>query len=166
MKKFRLLFVVAAFAFIGLVSCENPHKEADAVAEKLQNHETLTTAEIDVLINYVGEYARKCQGDVDSLVNDQNVKAVEADTAKLNKEYVNIPLFYNFLDTVNFTHLDQSSLDLINKYAPYEMFRVPKGMDINPVPAETEAGLEVQTPDSAAVDSSVIASDVQTIEEK
>ena len=166
MKKLHLICAMSLLALVSLVSCQNPHKEADAVAAKLEAKETLTQPEIGEIIKYVGEYAQKAQGDVDSIVNDQDTPKVKVDMEKLNKEYVNINLFKDYLKSLDFTTLDDSNLQLIAKYAHYEEFVTPPGMDFSVDPKEKAAGLEVQTPDSAANGNGVIATGVDTVEVK
>lgn len=160
---------MALFAVIGLVSCENPHKEADAVAEKLEAKQTLNEQEIGVLINYVGEFAQKAQGDVDKEVNGTDTVQAAVDMDKLKEEYKHFDLFTNFLKNVDFTTLSQSNLDLIRKYAHYEMFTVPPRMDFSVDPNVKSEGVEVDTPSDSAGKSdsgTVIATGVEEVKEK
>lgn len=166
MKKLHLFCVMALFAIIGLASCENPHKEADAVADKLEDGQKLTDQDVAVLINYVGEYAKKAQGEVDDEVNGTNTAAAQVDMEKLNKEYKNYPLFNDYLKNLDFTTLSKSNIELIGKYAHYEMFTVPPRMDFSVDPNEKAAGMIVDTPsDSIKGDSSVIATGVDEVKE-
>ena len=164
MKKLHLLFVMAFMAVIGLASCENPNKEADAVAQKLQAGEQLSEQEITDLINYVGEYAKKAQGDVDDEINGTDTEQAHVDMEKLNEEYKYVDLFRNYLKNVDFTTLSNENLELIGNYAHYEEFTVPAKMDFSVDPAEKAAGFieEGATTDSSAV----IATDVPQAVEK
>lgn len=156
---------MALFAIIGLASCDSANnKEADIVANKLQAGEQLNEQEITELINYVGEYAKKAQGDVDDEVNGTDTAEAAVDMNKLNEEYSHIDLFRDYIKNLDVSTLSEANLALIQKYAHYEEFTAPQQMDFSVDPNEKAAGFVEETPGSDS--SAVVATDVEQVVEK
>lgn len=160
MKKLNLLSLLAIFAVVALASCSSTPKEDELVAQKLEQGQTLSDQEITTLINYVGEYAKKAQGEVDDEVNGTQVQQAQVDMEKLNEEYVYIPVFRKYLENLDFTTLSNENIELIRKYAHYEEFTIPPRMDFSVDPAVKSAGVEVETP-ASGTDSNVVATGVE-----
>ena len=156
MKKLGIICFMAILAAFGLNSCgggRGTEAQDQAIADKIENGEDLTSEDYSRMINYVGEFAQKAQ----PYVVETNANASE-DLATLRDEYPYLDTFRECLETTPVDRLSDSNLEEVGKYAGFIEFSAPIGYTLT-TNAEA-AGIEMGVPDSA---NGVVAGAIDTV---
>lgn len=164
MKKIGFTLMTVVLATLGLMSCSPTSQEAEkgekALAEKIINKEPISQDDYSVMIDYVGEYAKKAQNYLDMEINGENNQEASDELAKLNQEYEFVKTFRDCIAATPSTELNEKNLEKVAKYAGLIEFTAPQGYTI--VTNEEAAGMEEQTPDTT---NGVVAGEVVTVKE-
>lgn len=151
MKALKSLKVLLLAMLVGVVaSACSSNSEADAVNQKIEKGEALTSADYTCMIDYMGQFAEKAQSIQDSINNlpaeDPQVAPFQDKLTKLKEEYPLLDSFKTALAKATEAEVGAENVALVNKYAGYEWFTAPDWATINADPGV--AGMEVQMPDN------------------
>lgn len=148
LKTLKVL-LLAMVAGLAITAC-NSSSEADAVAKKIEQGETLTQSDYTVIIDYMGQFAEKAQPIQDQINNlpagDAKAQPFVEQFDKLKASYPLLEKFTGILDKASAETVGADNVALVDKYAGYEWFTSPNWATIQTDPEA--AGLEVQMPEN------------------
>ena len=151
MKALKSLKVLLLAILVGVVATAcSSNSEADAVNQKIEKGEALTSGDYTCMIDYMGQFAEKAQSIQDSINNlpaeDPQAAPFQDKLTKLKEEYPLLDSFKTALSKATEAEVGAENVALVNKYAGYEWFTAPDWATINADPSV--AGMEVQMPDN------------------
>ncbi len=149
MKMLKTLKVLLLAMLVGVAATAcNSASEADAVAKKIEQGETLSQSDYTVIIDYLGSFAEKAQPIQDNINNlpaeDPKAQPFVEQFDKLKSSYPLLAKFTSVLDKASAEEVGQDNVALVDKYAGYEWFTSPSWATINTDPGI--GGIEMQSP--------------------
>lgn len=157
MKKIKTLLAFTFVVLLGLTACQQSvEREAQNVADKINNKEALTEDDYTLMIKYVGEYAEKAQ----PIVVNENGQQMQGQLDAIKQEYPLADIFRNCIKSTPIDKFNKDNLDLLQKYGGLVEFTMPEGMTLQTDPQA--AGIEMATP-PAGDNNGVVAGGVDEV---
>lgn len=150
MKTLKTICIAMLCVVFGACTGSNPTPAE--VAAKIDSHETLSTKDYEVMIDYCGEYARNAQQYFD-IINEQPTDSTAEysraaqDLANLKANSPYLDMFRTAIYAATDSQIGEKNVKKVNEYQKYEAFPLPEGSGPD-LTYPGEVGLIEEMPDT------------------